>query len=89
MRLTRQCITVIGTQMPKNIEILFDGRMDTKNAAAYLGLSIKTLAMKRCDGSGPVFVKRGRIFYYRDDLDKWLRAGRVTSTAALAKRKIA
>jgi len=29
--------------------------MDTKNAALYLGLSIKTLAMKRCDGTGPPF----------------------------------
>jgi hypothetical protein len=26
-------------------------------------------------------VKRGRIFYYKDDLDQWLREGRVSSTA--------
>lgn len=59
-----------------------DGRMDTKNAALYLGLSEKTIAMMRCDGTGPKFIKRGRIFYYRDDLDEWLNAGgRLTSTA--------
>jgi hypothetical protein len=64
------------------VRLLPDGRMDTKNAALYLGLSEKTLAMMRCDGSGPKFIKRGRIFYYRDDLDGWLNAGgRLTSTA--------
>lgn len=59
-----------------------DGRMDTKNAALYLGLSPKTLAMKRCRGEGPLFVKRGRIYYFRTDLDAWLNEqGRLTSTA--------
>lgn len=67
--------------MSANIRVLPDGRMDKNSAASYLGLSIKTLAMKRCDGSGPKFVKRGRVFYYRTDLDAWLRAGQATSTA--------
>jgi hypothetical protein len=68
------------------IGILPDGRMTTRNAAAYLGLSIKTLAMRRCDGTGPSFVKRGRVFYYREDLDDWLRKGRVSSTAEARAR---
>jgi len=63
-----------------------DGRMTARSAASYLGIAEKTLAMKRCSGTGPPFVKLGRIFYYRDDLDAWLRAGRVTSTAAARKR---
>ena len=63
------------------LKILPDGRMDPKNAAAYLGLAMQTLANKRSDGTGPKFVKRGRIFYYRADLDAWLRAGRARSTA--------
>ena len=59
-----------------------DGRLDTKNAARYLGLKEKTLAMMRCGGTGPRFIKRGRIFYYKEDLDKWLNAAeRVVSTA--------
>lgn len=59
-----------------------DGRMDTKNAAAYLGLSVKTLAMKRSNGTGPKFIKQGRIFYYKEDLDEWINAcPKVTSTA--------
>lgn len=63
------------------VEVLPDGRMDTRNAAAYLGLAVKTLTMMRCYGTGPKFVKRGRVFYYREDLDAWLRAGRAASTA--------
>ena len=62
---------------------LQDGRMNVHGAARYVGLSRKTLAKKRCDGTGPKFVKVGRIFYYRDDLDAWLRSRRVTSTAEL------
>ena len=65
----------------QKIVILPDGRMDTKNAARYLGLSEKTIAMMRSAGTGPVYVKRGRVFYYREDLDKWLNEGRTTSTA--------
>jgi hypothetical protein len=59
--------------------------MDTSAAAAYLGLSIQTLAIKRCDGTGPKFVKSGRVFYYREDLDEWLRAARAGSTAESRK----
>jgi hypothetical protein len=69
--------------MPENIEILPDGRMDTKNAATYLGCSTHTLAIRRSKGTGPKFIKRGRIFYYKNDLDEWLQAGRATSTAEL------
>ena len=64
------------------VEIFPDGRLDTANAALYLGLSVKTLASMRCSGSGPRFVKRGRIFYFREDLDAWMaEAPRVQSTA--------
>lgn len=59
-----------------------DGRMTADNAAAYLGLSPKTLAMMRCRGTGPAFIKRGRIFYFREDLDLWISAApKVVSTA--------
>lgn len=73
----------VGEKMAINIEVtvLPDGRLDTENAAAYLGLSVKTLAMLRSSGRGPSFVKRGRVFYFRDDLDQWLEAGKATSTA--------
>ncbi len=63
------------------ILLLPDGRMDTKNASIYLGLSTKTLAMMRCAGKGPQFVKRGKIFYFKTDLDDWIDQGRAGSTA--------
>ncbi|MBF0454185.1 MAG: helix-turn-helix domain-containing protein [Magnetococcales bacterium] len=64
------------------VKVLPDGRLDTRNAAAYLGLSEKTLAMARSNGTGPRFVKRGRIFYFKEDLDAWVNAhGRMQSTA--------
>lgn len=66
-----------------SILVLPDGRLDTANAAAYVGLSIKTLAMMRCRGEGPRFIKRGKVFYYLDALDEWLRDGEVKSTAQM------
>jgi hypothetical protein len=64
--------------------------MDTRNAALYMGLSEKTLAMMRCNGTGPQFIKRGRIFYFRDDVDAWLNAqGRLTSTAQASQKRTA
>jgi len=71
-----------------SVTVLPDGRMNTKNAAIYIGLSEKTLAMKRCDGTGPKFVKKGRIFYYKEDLDAWMSEGqRAKSTAQLSAVK--
>ncbi len=59
-----------------------DGRMDTKNTSTYMGLAEKTLAMMRCNGNGPKFIKRGRVFYFMADVDAWMNAnGRMTSTA--------
>ena len=71
----------MGTVQTADVLVLPDGRMDPKNASTYCGLSVKTLAMKRCNGTGPKFVKLGRIFYFREDLDAWLQRGRVVSTA--------
>lgn len=48
---------------------------------AFRGLSLHVLAIRRSAGTGPEFVKRGRVFYYKDGLDEWLRAGRAGSTA--------
>lgn len=70
--------------MSKTVEVIIlpDGRLDVPNAADYLGLSQKTLAMMRCQGTGPQFIKRGRIFYFKEDLDEWiLKAGKRSSTA--------
>ena len=64
------------------LQMLPDGRMDTSNTSIYLGIARKTLASWRSKGKGPRFIDRGRIFYYKADLDDWLNgAGRFTSTA--------
>lgn len=70
---------------PVEITIYPDGRLDTRNAALYLGASEKTLATWRCDGSGPKFIKRGRIFYFRNDLDDWLNSGGKSVTTSQAR----
>ncbi len=67
-----------------SIKVFPDGRMDVKNAACYLGLKEKTLAMMRSNGTGPQFIKRGRVFYYKEDLDTWLNmGGKLISTTQL------
>ena len=71
------------------LKTLPDGRMDPRNSARYLGLSEKTLAIKRCQGNGPKFVRcGGRIYYFMSDLDEWiLKDGKRTSTASGVKIK--
>lgn len=54
----------------------------THDAAAYLGLSGRTLEKHRCTGTGPVFRKLGgRVVYAIEDLDAWAadRARKSTS----------
>jgi hypothetical protein len=58
-----------------------DGRLSARGAAQYIGLSEKTLAQWRCNGTGPRFIKRGRIFYFKADLDDYISVGAATSTA--------
>ena len=68
------------------ISIFPDGRLDTKNASLYLGLKEKTLAMMRTVGKGPKYIKRGRIFYFKEDLDSWLNEpGKCVSTTQSLK----
>ena len=57
----------------KEVIVLPDGRMDTRNAAIYAGLAEKTMAMMRCDGKGPEYIKMGKVFYFREKLDEWVR----------------
>lgn len=52
-----------------------DGRryLNAEEAAAYLGLSGKTLARMRIEGSGPRYSKaRRRVIYDVGELDVWV-----------------
>ena len=54
----------------------------TREAAHYLGLSVRTLNRYRVSGDGPVFHRFGGrvVRYRRDDLDGWAAARRRVST---------
>ncbi|WP_297511037.1 helix-turn-helix domain-containing protein [uncultured Caulobacter sp.] len=54
----------------------------TQQAAAYLGLSHRTLEKHRTFGTGPAYRKLGgRVLYAIDDLQAWAdRGARVSTT---------
>lgn len=56
--------------------------LNTDEAAKYTGLSRSTLEKARLYGGGPKFMKLGRSVKYRiEDLDAWMNARLVSSTA--------
>lgn len=56
--------------------------VDTKEAAAYLGLSVDFMKRARVTGKGAVFIKLGRKVVYRiDDLNKFLDANAKTNSS--------
>lgn len=59
-----------------------------RDAAAYLGLAVTTLAKIRCiSNDGPVFIRLGRkVMYRREDLDAWLNDRQATSTSDADRR---
>ncbi len=62
-----------------NLESRF---LHTLDAAAYLGLSHRTLDGYRVSGAGPAFHRfENRVRYRRSDLDAWAANRRATTTA--------
>jgi hypothetical protein len=63
-----------GSLQTVRCRILPDGRMTRADAAKYLGREPKTLAMWKLEGKGPRVVRvGGRCFYYKSDLDAFIR----------------
>ena len=58
-------------------------KLRAPDAAAYLGLSVSTLAKMRLRGDGPVYSKAGLriVLYDRSDLEAWLQQRRRASTS--------
>ncbi|MGW5522271.1 helix-turn-helix transcriptional regulator [Gordonia sp. NPDC003950] len=57
--------------------------MDTKEAAAYVCSTPRTLEQFRYLGKGPKYYKLGqKVVYRRSDLDAWLDAHAVTPEAS-------
>ena len=56
--------------------------LDTRRAAARVGLAPQTLNKLRCIGGGPPYYKHARKVVYRaQDLDAWLQGRLRTSTS--------
>jgi hypothetical protein len=77
-----------GTEIEKMMDaqtiqftIYPDGRMDGwKEHGGVLGPVAEDARNDALAGDGPKFIKRGRIFYFKEDLDEWIaRAGQFTS----------
>lgn len=57
-------------------------KLETPEAAAYVGNATKTLEKWRVVGGGPRFIKNGRkVVYEVADLDAWLESRRHYSTS--------
>ncbi len=55
------------------VRILPDGRMTRKEAAKYLGVAVKTLAMYELEKKGPKSIRVvGRRFYFKSVLDAYI-----------------
>ena len=70
--------TTVGTEHVEiekpRVRILPDGRLSREDAATYLGLKPKTLAMWQLAGKGPPSVLvGGRRFYFKNALDVFVR----------------
>ncbi len=68
--------------MHPNSALLPPRFLRTKEAAAFLGLSPRTLEKHRTYGTGPLFRKLGgRVVYAIDELEAWAEKGTVASTS--------
>ncbi len=73
-----------GSNPPVPTKIGFaEDRMDTAEAAEYIGVAKNTTDNWRSQNSGgPPYYKPGKAVYYtKVDLDTWLAAGKRTNTA--------
>ena len=60
-----------------------DAILNVKQAAAFLHLSVSSLYVKVCHREVP-FNKRGkRLYFYKTELDEWVRKGRKKTVSEL------
>lgn len=56
-------------------------KFSTLEAAQYLDISAVTLEGWRNQKKGPAYCKpMGKVYYLKEDLDKWLESGRVDTS---------
>jgi predicted DNA-binding transcriptional regulator AlpA len=63
-----------------------DSLLNERDAAAFLGLSDRTLQKWRVCGGGPIFIKIGgkAVRYQRRDLIEWINVRRQANTSDIA-----
>ena len=72
MEQTAEQIDAVVTEKVR-VRVLPDGRMNREDAAKYIGIKPKTLAMWAVKGRGPRAIKvGGRNFYFQADLDRFI-----------------
>ena len=65
---------VQGAQMTPALKLKPSGEMSVQEAAAYCGISYRTLYNRVSDGEGPRHLKRfGRLVFLSSDLDQWIK----------------
>jgi predicted DNA-binding transcriptional regulator AlpA len=65
-----------------------DSLLNQKQAARILGLSVRTLERYRITGTGPRYVRLGRLIRYRpNDLKEWIERNLRNSTSEMSWRR--
>jgi hypothetical protein len=63
--------------------------LPTRDAARFLGISLRTLEKHRTYGTGPIYRKiGGRIVYAIDDLQAWTEGGLRRSTSEKTRTRV-
>jgi predicted DNA-binding transcriptional regulator AlpA len=63
-----------------------DNLFDQKQAAHFLGLSVRTLERHRVAGTGPRYARLGRLIRYREnDLKEWVDRNTRGSTSEMTR----
>lgn len=57
--------------------ILPDGRLTLENAAKYIGIKPITLRVLIQKKKSPTYIKPGRIYFYKEDIDDWLKSFKI------------
>ena len=60
-------------------------KLTTREAAAYVGIKKSTLQKYRTEGTGPRFIKLGKVVSYDQiDCDRWIEEHKFSSVAEAA-----
>jgi predicted DNA-binding transcriptional regulator AlpA len=80
-----QITKFLGPELARNRDTksgVADRKINTQEAAQFLGLSVSTLAKMRLSGIGPRYAKLGRrVLHDVRDLEVWVEERKRTSTS--------